>query len=225
MKILVIEDEKSLSDSIVEYLSGERYLCEQAFTYADAKMKVGLYVYDCILLDLMLPGGDGLDILEDIRSINSTAGVIIISAKDSLDDKVKGLATGADDYLAKPFHLAELSVRIYAVIRRKEFSVSNILENNGIRIDLRGKTVAVGGVPVVLTRSEYDLLLFFIGNKNRVVSKSAIAEHLSGEMADMMDTHDFVYTHIKNLKAKLSEAGCRDCIKNVYGAGYKWVCL
>lgn len=222
MKILIIEDERSLSDSIVAYLSSEKYLCEQAFTYADARMKVGMYEYDCILLDLMLPGGNGLDILLDIRSRSNPAGVIIVSAKDSLDDKIKGLEIGADDYLAKPFHLAELSMRIYAVIRRKEFSASNILENNGVRIDLREKSVTVNGAPVVLTRSEYDLLLFFIGNKNRVISKSAMAEHLSGEMADMMDSHDFVYTHIKNLKAKLSDAGCKDCIRNVYGAGYKW---
>lgn len=223
MKILIIEDERKLSDSIVAYLDKERYLCEQAFSYADAKMKVSLYEYDCILLDLMLPGGDGLDILRDIRNSSNPSGVIIISAKDSLDDKIKGLEIGADDYLAKPFHLAELSMRIYAVIRRKEFSASNILENNGIKIDLRKKTVMVNGFSVLLTKSEYDLLLFFISNKNRVISKSAMAEHLSGEMADMMDNHDFVYTHIKNLKAKLANAGCKDCIKNVYGTGYKWI--
>ena len=205
------------------YLNGERYLCEQAFTYADAKMKVNMYEYDCILLDLMLPGGNGLDILSDIRSKSNPAGVIIVSAKDSLDDKVKGLEIGADDYLAKPFHLAELSMRIYAVIRRKAFSASNVLENNGIKINLLEKSVTVNGRPIVLTKSEYDLLLFFIGNKNRVISKSAMAEHLSGEMADMMDNHDFVYTHIKNLKAKLADAGCKDCVKNIYGTGYKWV--
>ena len=223
MKILIVEDERKLSDSIVAYLNGERYLCEQAFTYADAKMKVNMYEYDCILLDLMLPGGNGLDILSDIRSKSNPAGVIIVSAKDSLDDKVKGLEIGADDYLAKPFHLAELSMRMYAVIRRKAFSASNVLENNGIKINLLEKSVTVNGRPIVLTKSEYDLLLFFIGNKNRVISKSAMAEHLSGEMADMMDNHDFVYTHIKNLKAKLADAGCKDCVKNIYGTGYKWV--
>lgn len=223
MKILIVEDERKLSDSIVAYLNGERYLCEQAFTYADAKMKVNMYEYDCILLDLMLPGGNGLDILSDIRSKSNPAGVIIVSAKDSLDDKVKGLEIGADNYLAKPFHLAELSMRIYAVIRRKAFSASNVLENNGIKINLLEKSVTVNGRPIVLTKSEYDLLLFFIGNKNRVISKSAMAEHLSGEMADMMDNHDFVYTHIKNLKAKLADAGCKDCVKNIYGTGYKWV--
>lgn len=223
MKILIIEDERKLSDSIVTYLGSEQYRCEQAFTYADARMKVNLYEYDCVLLDLMLPDGNGLDILCDLRARRNPVGVIIISAKGALDDKVKGLEIGADDYLAKPFHLAELSMRIYAVIRRREFSANNVLQQNDIRIDLLDKSVTVGGVPVILTRSEYNLLLFFLGNKNRVISKSAMAEHLSGEMADMMDSHDFVYTHIKNLKAKLAKAGCKDCIKNVYGTGYKWI--
>lgn len=222
MKLLIIEDEKKLSDSIVAYLSGEKYLCEQAFTFQDALLKVRVYDYDCILLDLMLPGGNGLDILREIRARQDPAGVIIVSAKDSLDDKVLGLEIGADDYLAKPFHLAELSMRIYAVIRRREFSASNIMKDNGITIDLLKKTVSANGKPIVLTKSEYELLLFFISNKNRVVSKSALAEHLSGEMADMMDSIDFVYTHIKNLKSKLAKAGIKDCIKNVYGMGYKY---
>lgn len=223
MKILIVEDEKKLSDSIVSYLSGEKYLCEQAFTYNEALAKVRIYDYDCILLDLMLPGGNGLDVLREIRRRKNPAGVIIVSAKDSVDDKVAGLKIGADDYLAKPFHLAELSVRIYAVIRRREFAANNTLCDNGIDIDLLDKTVAVNGQAVMLTKSEYELLLFFISNKNRVVSKSAIAEHLSGDMADMMYSHDFVYSHIKNLKSKLAKAGCPNCIRNIYGMGYKWV--
>lgn len=222
MKILIIEDEHKLSDSIVDYLKGEKYLCEQAFDFDEAMMKSRLYDYDCVLLDLMLPGGSGLDILHDIKQRNNPAGVIIISAKDSLDDKVKGLQIGADDYLAKPFHLAELSMRIYAVIRRKEFGANNTLECGGICINLLEKNVTANGHTLTLTKSEYELLLFFIGNKNRVLSKSAIAEHLSGEFADMMDNFDFIYTHIKNLKAKLAEAGIRDSVKNVYGMGYKW---
>ncbi len=222
MKLLIIEDERELSNSIVTFLSSENYLCEQAFTYSEAKAKIDLYAYDCVLLDLMLPGGNGLDILREIKHKNNPAGIIIISAKDSLDDKISGLQIGADDYLAKPFHLPELSVRIYAVIRRKEFSGNNILQSNEIVIDLLSMSVRVNGTPVILTRTEYDLLLFFIGNKNKVISKSAMAEHLSGDMADMLDSHDFVYTHIKNLKAKLSEAGCKECIKNIYGTGYKW---
>lgn len=222
MKILIIEDERKLSDSIVDYLKGEKYLCEQAFDFNDALMKVRVYDYDCVLLDLMLPGGNGLDILRDIKRRNNPAGVIIASAKDSLDDKLEGLQIGADDYLAKPFHLAELSIRIYAIIRRKEIGANNMLECGGICINLLEKSVTANGHSLTLTKSEYELLLFFIGNKNRVLSKSAIAEHLSGDFADMMDNFDFIYTHIKNLKAKLAKAGIRDCVKNVYGMGYKW---
>lgn len=223
MKLLIIEDEKELSDNIVSYLSSENYICEQAFTYNDAREKINLYDYDCVLLDLMLPGGNGLEILQNIRRQQNPVGVIIISAKDSLDDKVKGLKIGADDYLTKPFHLAELSMRIYAIIRRKEFTANNLLKSNGIEVNLPGKTVFANKRHIVLTRTEYELLLFFIGNRNKVVSKAAIAEHLSGDMADMLDNHDFIYTHIKNLKAKLTEAGIKDCIKNIYGTGYKWV--
>ena len=213
MKLLIIEDERELSDSIVAYLSSENYLCEQAFTCDEAKEKVELYDYDCVLLDLMLPGGNGLDILRNIRNKNNPVGVIIVSAKDSLEDKVRGLEIGADDYLAKPFHLPELSMRIYAIIRRKKFSANNVLQSNGITINLLSKTVHINNKTVLLTRTEYELLLFLIGNKNKVISKGAMAEHLSGDMADMLDNHDFVYTHIKNLKAKLAEAGCKDCIK------------
>lgn len=223
MKILIVEDEHKLSDSIVTYLKSEKYLCEQAFDYNEALEKVRGYDYDCVLLDLMLPGGSGLDILRDIKRRNNPAGVIIVSAKDSLDDKVKGLEIGADDYLPKPFHLAELGMRVYAIIRRKEFGASNTLENNGIRINLLEKSVEANGRPVTLTKSEYDLLLFFIGNRNRVLSKGAIAEHLSGDFADMLDNFDFVYTHIKNLKAKLAQTGMPNCIQNVYGMGYKWI--
>lgn len=223
MKILIVEDEHKLSDSIVTYLKSEKYLCEQAFDYNEALEKVRGYDYDCVLLDLMLPGGSGLDILRDIKRRNNPAGVIIVSAKDTLDDKVKGLEIGADDYLPKPFHLAELGMRVYAIIRRKEFGASNTLENNGIKINLLEKSVEANGRPVTLTKSEYDLLLFFIGNRNRVLSKGAIAEHLSGDFADMMDNFDFVYTHIKNLKAKLAQTGMPNCIQNVYGMGYKWI--
>ena len=223
MKILIVEDEHKLSDSIVTYLKSEKYLCEQAFDYNEALEKVRGYDYDCVLLDLMLPGGSGLDILHDIKRRNNPAGVIIVSTKDSLDDKVKGLEIGADDYLPKPFDLAELGMRVYAIIRRKEFGASNTLENNGIKINLLEKSVEANGRPVTLTKSEYDLLLFFIGNRNRVLSKGAIAEHLSGDFADMMDNFDFVYTHIKNLKAKLAQTGMPNCIQNVYGMGYKWI--
>ncbi|WP_339868967.1 response regulator transcription factor [uncultured Algoriphagus sp.] len=222
MKILVIEDEKELASDIVKYLSEEDYRCETASDFASAKEKVSMYQYDCILLDLMLPGGDGFNILEHLRSQNKQDGVIIISAKDTLQDKIKGLNIGADDFLAKPFHHSELAARIHSVIRRKQFDPSNLIVQNEIKIDLLSKTVHIEGNPIVLTKKEYDLLLFFIGNKNRVLSKSALAEHLSGDLADMFDSHDFVYAHVKNLKKKLSEAGYGNYLKTMYGTGYKW---
>jgi DNA-binding response OmpR family regulator len=222
MKILIIEDEQELAASIGSYLADEQYLCEYATTYSDALEKIDVYNYDCILLDLMLPGGDGMRILEELKSDNKQAGVIIISAKNSLDDKIKGLQIGADDYLTKPFHLSELAARIYSVIRRKHFGNANIIEQNEIKIDLLAKTVRVNDQEVLLTRKEFDLLLYFISNKNRVIAKSALAEHISGDIADMFDNYDFVYAHIKNLKKKLTEAGCGNYLKTLYGTGYKW---
>ena len=222
MKILLIEDERELSNNIVTYLASDHYICEQAFTYREAIDKIDIYTYDCILLDLNLPGGDGLKILEEIKERNIDSGVIIISARGSLDDKIKGLQIGADDYLAKPFPLPELSIRIYALLRRQQFSHNNTLVSNRVVIHLLAKTVFVGETEILLTKSEYELLLFLVGNKNKVISKNAIAEHLSGDMADMLDSHNFVYAHIKNLKSKLHDAGCEGCIKTVYGTGYKW---
>lgn len=222
MKILIIEDEHELSDSITSFLNKDDYLCEQAFSFSEASMKVGLYEYDCILLDLMLPGGSGLEVLRKIKKEKPETGVIIISAKDSVDDKIKGLKIGADDYLAKPFHLPELSMRIFALLRRKYFANDNIIKEGLIEIDLLSKCVAIKNMKLDLTRTEYELLLFLIENKKRVVSKNALAEHLSGDMADMMSDFNFVYAHIKNLKAKLTEAGAADYIKTYYGTGYKW---
>lgn len=222
MKILIVEDEKELSDSIVSYLKQENYLCEKAYTYAEAAEKVSLYEYDCILLDIMLPGGNGLDILRKVKKISPSTGVIIVSAKGALDDKVEGLKLGADDYLPKPFYLTELSMRLFALIRRRNFSSSNIIELGSLKIDLLAKNVSVGGNTLELTKTEYKLLLFLFENRKRVISKSALAEHLNGDMADMMDYFNFIYAHVKNLKAKLTEAGLPDCIKTVYGTGYKW---
>lgn len=223
MKLLIIEDERHLSDSIVRFLDQESYLCEQAFTFDEAMMKAGTYEYDCILLDLMLPGGSGLDILRSIKRHSPRTGVIIVSAKDSLDDKVTGLKIGADDYIAKPFHLPELSMRIFALLRRKNFTATNTIHSGAVTVDLLEKRAAVNENLLDLTKSEYELLLFLIENRSRVVSKNAIAEHLSGDMADMLDDFNFVYAHVKNLKSKLSAAGAANCIKTYYGTGYKWI--
>ncbi len=222
MKILIIEDESELAKNIAAYLAGENYRCEFAASFQKAIDKISAFSYDCVLLDLMLPGGDGMKILEELKRQNKQDGVIIISAKGSLDDKIKGLQIGADDYLAKPFHLSELVARVHSVIRRKQFNSSDKIVLNEIQIDLLAKTLQVNGQPVNLTKKELDLLLLFIGNKNRVISKNALAEHLSGDMAEMLDNHDFVYAHIKNLKRKLADAGSGNYLKTVYGTGYKW---
>jgi len=222
MKILIIEDEKELAKSISEYLSGENYLCEFAGTFGEAMDKIETFNYDCILLDIMLPDGNGLTILEELKKQNKQDGVIIISAKNALDDKIKGLQLGADDYLTKPFHLSELMARIYSVIRRKQFNNSNIIKQNELQIDLLAKSVSIHNNTIILTKKEFDLLIYFIGNKNKVISKSTLAEHLSGDFADMLDNHDFVYAHVKNLKKKLYDAGCEHYLKTVYGTGYKW---
>tara|TARA_R110000868_G_scaffold127826_1_gene335670 strand:+ start:304 stop:978 length:675 start_codon:yes stop_codon:yes gene_type:complete len=222
MKILIIEDEKELGQDIAKYLAEEEYICEFATTYEQAIEKINTYFYDCILLDIMLPDGNGINILEHLNQLKKQDGVIIISAKDALDDKIRGLQLGADDYLTKPFHLSELAARIFSVIRRKQFENSNIIFQNEIKLDLIAKNVFVYEQIVDLTKTEFDLLLFFMGNKNKVISKSIIAEHLSGDFADMLDNHDFIYAHIKNLKKKLKLAGATSNLKTVYGTGYKW---
>ena len=222
MKILIIEDERELSNSMVQYLSEEKYLCEVAPTFKDALHKIEQFNYDCILLDITLPDGNGLKILEELKRNNKQDGVIIISAKNSLDDKIMGLQIGADDYLTKPFHLSELTARIYSIIRRKQFQNSNIVKQGDLQIDLLSKSVSAKGKIIPLTKKEFDLLIYFIGNKNRVLSKSTLAEHLSGDFADMLDNHDFVYAHVKNLKKKLAEGGIDQFLKTVYGTGYKW---
>ena len=222
MKLLLIEDEKDLAISIQKYLTGKDFVCEWVSSVKDAIDKICVYHYDCILLDLMLPDGNGFEILKELKYQNKTEGVIIISAKETLETRLDGFNFGADDYLTKPFHLSELLVRIQALIRRKNFKGSNIVDFHEIQIDILAKTVKVNSLNIDITKKEIDLLLYLIANENRVLSKSAIAEHLSGDMADMLDNHDFVYAHIKNLKKKLNEAGSSDYIKSIYGLGYKW---
>ncbi|MFB9109944.1 response regulator transcription factor [Flavobacterium gyeonganense] len=222
MKILIIEDEHELTQSIKNYFQPNGLHCEMADNYKTAFEKISIYDYDCILLDLMLPDGDGFDILKELKNKQKTDGVIIISAKETLDTRIEGFTLGADDYLTKPFHLSELLVRIQALVRRKNFKGNNNVVFNEISIDIFAKTVSVQNKPADFTKKEIDLLLFLIGNQNKVLSKGAIAEHLSGDMADMLDNHDFVYAHIKNLKKKLTKAGSGDYIKTIYGLGYKW---
>lgn len=222
MKVLIVEDEVEISNSIVEYLQGENYVCETALNYNSALEKIALYEYACILLDIGLPGGSGLDLLRELQKANKNDGVLILSAKDSLHDKIGGLTAGADDYLTKPFHLPELGARITAIIRRKTFNGKNTIVVDNLTLDLNEKTASVDGRDLDLTRKEYDLLLYFLGNINRVISKSAIAEHLWGDNMDLADNFDFIYTHIKNLRKKILNAGGVDYLKSVYGMGYKF---
>ncbi len=222
MKLLLIEDEKELALSIQKYLTEKDFVCEWVDNAKAAIDKISIYDYDCILLDLMLPDGNGFEILKELKDQKKAEGIIIISAKETLETRIEGFNLGADDYLTKPFHLSELLVRVQALIRRKNFKGSNIVSFNEIQIDIHSKEVKVNKNKIDITKKEIDLLLYLIGNENRVLSKSAIAEHLSGDMADMLDNHDFVYAHIKNLKKKLNEAGSGDYIKSVYGLGYKW---
>jgi DNA-binding response OmpR family regulator len=222
MKLLIVEDEKSLLQSMIDFFKKESFVCEWAGNFNDALEKISLFEYDCIILDINLPGGSGLQVLDELRLRKKQDGVVIISARNSVDDRIEGLESGADDYLVKPFHLTELSARVKALIRRKYANGTQILNVNNLAIDLKNKEVKVGGQLLTLTRHEYDLLFFMVGNKGRVVSRQAIAEHLSGDQVDQLDSYDFVYSHIRNLKKKLGEKGLTDCIKAVYGFGYKY---
>ena len=222
MKLLVIEDEKDLSDSICSYLSSEQFTCETAYDYQAALDKVLMNEYVCIILDITLPNGNGLDIIKELKAIDKTDGVLIISAKNSLDDRIKGLNTGADDYLTKPFHLAELGARVAAIVRRKSFDGKTRIAVGHLTLDLSERLLKSDKEQIALTKKEYELLLYFLSNKNKVVTKEAIVEHLWGDDIDMADSYDFIYSHIKNLRKKLMQAGCPDFIKAVYGMGYKF---
>ena len=222
MKVLIIEDEKLLSDSITTCLKQESFICDNANSYNTAIEKIELFDYDCILLDINLPGGSGLDILRQLKQNKKMDGVLIISAKNSLEDKISGLQLGADDYLPKPFHLSELVARITAINRRRNLAGNNLLQFNELTIDTLAKTVTVNNKPLELTRKEYQLLLYFSYNKGRVISKNAITEHLWGDEIEGAGNFDFIYTHVKNLRKKLIAAGCGDYIQSVYGMGYKF---
>jgi len=222
LKILIVEDETGLRESIEEYFTEAGNICETASTYSAALSKITLYRYDCVLLDITLPGGNGINLLKKLKEDGHDDGVLIISAKNSLDDRLEGLDIGADDYLVKPFHLSELKARVSAIIRRKNYNGSNLLVFNEITIDLQAKEVKVDNTPVKFTRKEFALLLYFISNKGKVVSKNAIAEHLWGDSIDMANNFDFIYSHIKNIRKKLVEAGAADYIQAAYGMGYKF---
>ena len=222
MKILLIEDEPELRKAIKLFLYNEGYTVESADDFLKASEKIANYCYDCILVDITLPKGNGLEIIKELKKLNSKAGIIIISAKNSLEDKIVGLDIGADDYLPKPFHLSELNARIKSLIRRRNFDGDKKISINEITINPENRSVKVYEAEVILTSKEYDLLLYFVSNKNRVLSKANIAEHLIGDHADQIDNHDFIYTHLKNLRKKLIEKGCQDYVQTIYGIGYNF---
>ncbi|MFH2096165.1 MAG: response regulator transcription factor [Bacteroidota bacterium] len=222
MKILIIEDETELLIACSNYLVKENYICELAENYLKAEEKIIIYEYDIILLDITLPDGNGLNLLKTIKKYQIKSGVIIISAKNSLDDKITGLDLGADDYITKPFQLSELNSRIRAVLRRRQFNGSNLLTFNEISINTDSKAIMVGNNEITFTKKEYDLLLFFMVNKNRVLTKEVLAEHLWNDNIDLADSFDFIYTHLNNIRKKIRKAGGTDYIKTIYGMGYKF---
>jgi DNA-binding response OmpR family regulator len=223
VKILIIEDDRSLCASINDYLKMEGHISEVAHNFNQGISKTADNRYDCIILDIGLPDGNGLNIIKELKSKKIADGILILSAKSSLDDKLAGLQTGADDYLTKPFHFAELSARINSIYRRNNFSGLNEITFNEIRVNMNDKQAYVNEMLLNLTRKEYDLLLFFVTNQNRIITKESIVEHLWGDDVILTDSFDFVYTHVKNLRKKIVAAGSRNYIKCIYGFGYKFL--
>jgi DNA-binding response OmpR family regulator len=222
MKILLIEDEPELLATIKNYLASEGFLCETASSFYEAEDSLSVYNYDIIVLDLSLPGGNGLDLIKLIKDRNREAGLLIVSAKNSLDDKIKGLDMGADDYITKPFHLAELNSRIKSLGRRRQFGGSNELVFNEIKIDTDSGEVKVNGEIIDLTRKEYEILLYFMVNRNKMITRESIAEHVWGDNISFADNFDFIYSHIKNLRKKIEMNNGRNYLHNIYGMGYKF---
>lgn len=221
MKILVVEDEPSLQEIIRRFLEKERYVVETSATFREASEKISLYDYECILLDIMLPDGNGLTLLQELKKMNKQESVIIISAKDSVDDKVAGLELGADDYLAKPFHLSELGARVKSLIRRNRHQGESVIEAGNVKIVPDKFEVYVNNRMLELNRKEYDILHYFITRPGRLVDKSTLAEAVWGDHIDQVDNYDFIYAQIKNLRKKMTTAGANIEIKAVYGFGYK----
>lgn len=221
MKLLVVEDNPHLLNSISSALIAEHFVCETAKNFTEALDKVVIYQYDVVVVDINLPDGSGLDIIRELKKHNTETGVIIVSARNSLDNKVEGLDLGADDYMTKPFDMAELIARVKALMRRRNFAGSNLLTMGEISIKADSREVFIKETKIELTKSEYDILLFFFSNPNRVLTKESIAEHIWGDNMDLVDSFDFIYSHIKNLRKKVMAQGTTDPIKAIYGVGYK----
>lgn len=223
MKVLIVEDEPELLQEIKSFLTRESFICETASSFDEANEKLSVYMYDVAVVDITLPGGSGLQLIRNLKKDFSSTGIIIVSAKNSLDDKLLGLDLGADDYLAKPFHMAELNSRIKAILRRRKFEGQNEIRHHELLVVPDSNTVMVNGTSITLTKKEFELLLFFMGNRNRLLTKESIAEHLWGDNIDLSDNFDFIYTHINNLRKKIVRAGGTDYLTTIYGMGYKFV--
>lgn len=222
MKVLVVEDEQGLAEGITDYMVKEGYVCETAATFREADEKIHLYNYDCVIVDLTLPDGNGFGLIETLKRLVATTGVIIISARNALEDKIKGLEIGSDDYLTKPFHLSELNARVKSLLRRRQFGGHTEIRFREITVSPNARKVFVNGQPTTLSRKEYDLLLYFLSNADVALTKASIAEHLWGDNIDSADSFDMVYSHIKNLRRKLLEKGAADYVQSIYGIGYKF---
>ncbi|MGL5228538.1 MAG: response regulator transcription factor [Bacteroidales bacterium] len=223
MKILIIEDEVEIAKSIMTFLKKEAMTIEHVITLKDAKDYIQMYEYDCLVVDIALPDGSGLEIVKEIKDSYPDTGVIIVSAKDTLEDRVRGLELGADDYLVKPFHLVELNARIRSILRRRLQKGVNEMRFNEITVLPDSHKVFVNGNELILTKKEYALLYYFMVNKERILSKETIVDHLWGDTIGISaDSLDFVYTHLRNLRKKLLSVGCSDYIRTVYGVGYKF---
>ncbi|QIK59542.1 response regulator transcription factor [Dysgonomonas sp. HDW5A] len=221
MKLLIIEDQTELQNIMKQSLEKENYIIEIASDYVSGMDKCFSYDYDCILLDIMLPDGSGIDLLRELKKNKDKTPIIIISAKDSLEDKVEGLNLGADDYMTKPFHLTELHARIKAAIRRRSQDGTNSIVWNNVELLPSERYVAVDGVELLLNRKEFDLLYYFMTNPNRLINKTSIAEYVWGDYTDQADSLDFIYSQIKNLRKKLKDANAELDLQSVYGIGYK----
>ncbi len=222
MKVLIVEDEPELAKSIKAYLTTNTFICDLANNLYSARESIAKNTYDCIVLDITLPDGNGKDMLKELKKTKITSGILIISAKNSLDDKLNGLEIGADDYLTKPFHLPELAARIHAINRRRIFSGNDEVIFDKLEINIQDMHVKTANGSVSLTKKEFDMLLYFLSNKNKVLTKEAILDHLWEDDSNMTDNINLVYVHVKNLRKKLMEKGCPDYFSSVYGIGYKF---
>lgn len=222
MKLLIIEDNLRLAGDMRQFLLDNNFVVEHAATMKEASEKISLYQYDLAIIDLGLPDGNGLELISEVKEYQRDAGILILTARDAIEDKVKGLEAGADDYMTKPFHKAELNARIRSILRRNKFNRSNILQIRELKVDFAASQAYVHDVPLNLTKKEYDLLLYFMQNPSRVLTKESIAEHLWGDHIDQADSFDFIYNHIKNLRKKISGAGGKNYIQAMYSMGYKF---